>query len=396
MKRFSAHIYIKSEDDLSLTSEIAQGLGLVVNKVQGSKAEILVDAATWAVPPQILIIDLSDSSDIPADLAEIAHAGPEGDINVIVIGTQDNVRLARHLRQIGVSDYLLAPLDRDDLVSALQSAIRSGESSALTVEPRKLVSVTSAEGGVGASIIAAALAQHATKTKKRVLLVDLDFVSGDQYIHHGGEVTKGFRNAIQEPARIDNVSLSRLINRVESNPNLFYLSEPGSLKAYPDASGINLFLSQLTASFDFVVLDIPRHAEWARPAFTLSSGVFFVTRPSVSGIRQMTLFRDENERNLISDALHVILNDSNGAKGEGIGEDEFMSRVQCPVLKISHDPVGFYRQMVESGVQFESGKLKKEFSVLFSAMDKLGSKDETVKVRKKKGLVGGFIDWLNT
>ena len=73
-----------------------------------------------------------------------------------------------------------------------------------------------------------------------------------------------------------------------------------------------------------------------------------------------------------------------------------MSRVQCPVLKISHDPVGFYRQMVESGVQFESGKLKKEFSVLFSAMDKLGSKDETVKVRKKKGLVGGFIDWLNT
>ena len=110
----------------------------------------------------------------------------------------------------------------------------------------------------------------------------------------------------------------------------------------------------------------------------------------------MTLFRDENERSLISDALNVILNDSNGAKGEGIGEDEFMSRVQCPVLKISHDPVGFYRQMVESGVQFESGKLKKEFSILFAALDKLGSKDEDIRTKNKKGLVGGFIAWLNT
>lgn len=396
MKRFSAHIYIETEDNLSLTSEIAQGLGLVVNKVQGGKRELIKDAATWAVAPQILVLDLSDEADIPSALQEVAAAGPEGDINVIVIGSQDDVRLARHLRQIGVADYLLLPLDRDDLVSALQGAIRTGETSGLTVEPRKLMTVTSAEGGVGTSMIAAALASHAAKTKKRVLMVDLDFVSGDQYIHHGGEVTKGFRNAIQEPARIDNVSLSRLINRVESNPNLFYLSEPGQMKAVPDASGINLFLSQLTANFDFVVLDIPRHAEWARPALTLSSGVFFVTRPSISGIRQMTLFREENERNLISDALHVIVNDSNGAKGEGISEDEFLARIQCPILKVGHDPVTFYRQQLEGDISFQSGKVKKDFAQIYKAVDLLGAKDKDAIKLKRKGLVGGFINWLNT
>lgn len=397
MARFSIHAFLEDESDLTLACDVASSLGLSVTKQKGSKQDVIIESRKWIVQPQILLIDLSSEQDIVAGLEEIAESGPEIDVNVIVVGDRDDVRLSRKLLSMGVVDYLLKPLSRDDLVEAFTRAMQNGENRSSTIDPKRLITVTGACGGAGSSILTATIANHYAEQGFKTLVVDLDFISGTQFALNGGKHSEGFRSAIQEPARVDNVFLTQLVVRTGKNGNLFILSDPGPIDIVPDVASLTQFFALLTSAFDIVVVDLPRYAEFAKPILAASSRIFCVTLPSISGVKNALKFSNNEARSLISDSLVFIVNDVNGAKSSAIKLSEFSSRIDKPILALPHDPVVTYREEFGEDVDLKKGKLKKNIIRILDVLPKVSSKKQisTTNTQSKSVFVN-ILNWLKT
>src|SRR5579863_6871040 len=77
-------------------------------------------------PPTLLVVDIADDADPMASLDELAeHCPPE--TKVIVIGGVNDIHLYRRLIAIGISDYLVRPVDPEHLRQAFLAAARPAE-----------------------------------------------------------------------------------------------------------------------------------------------------------------------------------------------------------------------------------------------------------------------------
>lgn len=391
MTQASAYIYSPDDSTLKHLCDVAKSLGVSIKSELASSKDAIEDAASWMIAPDILIIDMAGVEDIPAELNEMAENGPAGQIGVIVISDVSDLRLARKLRSIGVIDYLLHPLQPGDVEDAVNSALASIDSTKLSVTPSKLITVTGASGGTGVSTIAAAIASRLTQRdpKSRVLLLDLDFVSGCQYILHGGDKTPGYINAMREPARIDRVSLERIVLKTH-NPRLFFLSEPGDLKTSPSVGDVSTMLAQCTNAFDFVVVDMPRHVSWSAPVFASSSRVFCVARPTLADISHVSEIAESAADDLNDDALIVLVNDVNGIKLQGLRADQFKDISRSPVIMLPHDPITLDREVPEQEMELASGRFSKALKQLDDFIKIQTPHVDKTAVRP----VSRFLKWL--
>ena len=73
--------------------------------------------------PPVLIVDISGSDD-PNAGARSLLALCDPTTRVIAIGTVNDIDYYRRLAELGVSDYLVKPVDRDTLVKALETGTR--------------------------------------------------------------------------------------------------------------------------------------------------------------------------------------------------------------------------------------------------------------------------------
>jgi pilus assembly protein CpaE len=177
---------------------------------------------------------------------------------------------------IGIANYLLSPLTEPNLAAAfekLQTPVAAG----VDEKPRaKLIAVVGTRGGVGATSVAINLAGVlAEQTHQRVALVDLDPQEGSVALALDIEPTHGLRDALEKPERIDSLFLERVMAKVGK-----YLSVLSAEESLVEELAVNVqaadpLLAELTAKYDYVVLDVPRHvtgfvqACLARADFTL-------------------------------------------------------------------------------------------------------------------------------
>jgi pilus assembly protein CpaE len=83
----------------------------------------------------------------------------------------------------------------------------------------RLIAVVGARGGVGATTVATNLAWTlAHEHNMRVALVDLDLFFGTCGLALDLELGRGFREALENPARIDSLFIERAMVREGENP----------------------------------------------------------------------------------------------------------------------------------------------------------------------------------
>ena len=134
--------------------------------------------------PALLFVDVA-GVDRVLDAVQALSEVSEPQLRVVVIGETNDVGLFRGLLRLGVSDYLFKPVT-SELVEQLVIRLTGG--TLIGGDPRlgKLVAVTGARGGVGASSIAANLGHYlAERAGRRVALLDLDLTSGAQALMLG-------------------------------------------------------------------------------------------------------------------------------------------------------------------------------------------------------------------
>lgn len=245
-------------------------------------------------PPVLLLVEIPSAAETPPLLDALAeYCSPE--TKVVAIGIVNEYSFYCWLMEVGIFSYLLRPLTKQMLESTYQKAV---EKPLLTGKPEKqpgkIIAVLGSRGGVGATTIALSLAGIiADLAKKQVALVDVDPQEGSIALTLDLEPSRGFREALEKPDRID----SLFIERVMSKPNK-YLSILSSEESLQDKFPIHeeasdALLKEMREKFDVIVLDVPRHLnDFSRKCLAMADHVVLVTELTLLNLRDTLRMND--------------------------------------------------------------------------------------------------------
>jgi len=252
---------------------------------RGTLREVIRDYSEKTMPT-VLIVDISRVSLPLSDLQALADICPPR-VNVVVLGTEDNVGLYRDLMEIGVTDYLVKPVPSDLLFRAVARA--SGRLAARKTEPRvgKSVAVYGVRGGVGATTTVLntgwLLANH---HNRHVMLVDLNLTSGTLALEMGLEPTSGLSDLLTDPDRIDPVFVDRATLAAEDRVKLLASETDFAAAAPYEADAVAQLMQHLRSRYHFIIQDVDRAApETAMTVLQNADVRVLVMDPTLASVR---------------------------------------------------------------------------------------------------------------
>lgn len=293
--------------------------------------------------PTTLVIDLSGAGDPLAGLAPLAEVCDE-DTLVIAVGPVNDITLYRTLIGLGLQDYLVKPVTAGDFTAALQRAGRSAAADPDAAKAGRITAVVGARGGVGATSVAINLAWLlAHEHKRRVALVDLDLFFGTCGLALDLDLGRGFREALENPARIDGLFIERAM--IRESDNLFVLSGEEALDysiSY-DPSAIELLTDHLRRDFQHVVVDLPRFASRTQISMlTAPASLLIVADPSLSSMRDTQRLLAFTKKTAPSSEIIIALNKVGAQKAAELTRGDFEKGIEAKVdILIPHDGKAF-------------------------------------------------------
>jgi Flp pilus assembly CpaE family ATPase len=236
-------------------------------------------------------IDANDEREL-RQLGRIVEQRREG--TAILATAQDlSAQGVRGLIRQGVDDFIPQPFELADMRDALTTARAKLQRARANRKSGKVISVTRAKGGVGASTLAAHLAlalcekPHRRDPEKQVALLDLDLQFGDLALMLDLEPNGEMVEIIRDPTRLDGALLRASMMRHKSG--LFVLPAPGEfvpLDALPLAAAVKL-IELAREEFDFVVVDLPLAVpQWLEAVLQRTDQLYVVSQLNVAAIRQ--------------------------------------------------------------------------------------------------------------
>ncbi|MEQ9575271.1 MAG: hypothetical protein RLN77_06785, partial [Rhodospirillales bacterium] len=270
------------------------------------------------VPARFLVLDLADRT----DLVEAVNAFAEvcqPDTRVLVLGAVNDVAVYRALIDLGVSDYLVKPVAGPQLTAALarlgaEAAPDRGQKTSPGATRGTVTGILSARGGAGASTVAVNLAWAlSVEAPGKCALVDLDLRFGTAAMMLDLEPGRGFKEALDNPGRIDSLFMERAMVRATDNLSLLAGEEDVSAEPAVAEGALDILFDRLTGAFDHVVADLPR---WRLGDHVKHlDRLFLVTEPTLAGLRDALRLKDAALALAGADLpVQVVLNKGGAAK----------------------------------------------------------------------------------
>ena len=251
------------DDNASMTLRaVVDELGWPQENVYKGGLRQAVQTLAVSSSPQLLFVDLSETSDPLADINSLAEVCEPGTI-VIAAGQVNDVRLYRDLLASGIHDYLLKPLGVDAVRDAFASAQamlntpRYADTAAERVH--SALAVVGCRGGVGASTIATSLAWLLSdKERRSTALLDLDVHFGTGALALDLEPGRGLTDAIENPSRIDGLFIERAMVKASENLSVLSAEAPISQPVMTDGAAFYQLQEEMRGAFECTVVDLPR------------------------------------------------------------------------------------------------------------------------------------------
>ena len=264
----------------------------------------------------VLLVDIDAN-----DERELRHLGQiveQRRNGTAILATAQNLSAQglRGLIRQGVDDFVPQPFDLPDMRDAIATARSKLQRARAERRSGRVISVTRAKGGMGASTLAAHLAlalcekPHRRDPEKQVALLDLDLQFGDLALMLDLEPNGEMVEIIRDPSRLDGALLRASMTRHKSG--LFVLPGPGEfvpLDALPIAAAVKL-IELAREEFDFVVCDLPLAVpRWLEAVLQHTDQLCVVSQLNVAAIRQtrrlIDFIKDEGNYEL---PASVVLN----------------------------------------------------------------------------------------
>jgi len=223
-------------------------------------------------------------------------------VGVILIREHTDVALLSQALQSGVREVvpagdhsaLAAACRRSRDVSWRILAATTSERGGGKATDGKIITVFTAKGGVGKTMMAVNLAVTlAQRGANQVCIVDLDLASGDVAISLLLDPTRTIADAVSMSGHIDTIGAASLLTRYR--PGLEALLAPvtpGDAEKIPP-SLVGELLAVLRTMFDYVVVDTPPMlSEHVLTALDASAYHVLITAPDVPALKNMRVVLD--------------------------------------------------------------------------------------------------------
>ncbi len=281
--------FIHDEAIVNLLNQIALKDSSPLACIQKGDLQTLRTFLTGGITPQIVILDLTSSLNILEEANKaLVYCGPN--THLIVIGKDDHVSIFRELKHAGITDYLIFPLNENDLYEAIEEASilpRITPDSSANMRP--FTSIIGVRGGVGASTLSTNLAWMTFKDfQKKVCLIDFDVYNTTISILLDLIPNTGLNDVINEIDRADEVFLKRVMLQKEEGFSILtgQLGLEYDINFPPDA--INALINLLKDNYECIFADLPfstLHSPFSQTLLGLTDNVLIVTDLSLISVQ---------------------------------------------------------------------------------------------------------------
>lgn len=242
----------------SLASIIGDGSGHTVNLLHVTNGH--VDPLHGVTDmPDVLVVCLS--ANWRDELQALAARPPAGRPPVLVIAPDGDPQIMRRAMQAGARDYFTRPVGSGELLHSLKQL----EQDHVDTTPGQdgLTVVMNAKGGSGASMIAVNLAcAMAVEAGQSTALVDMDIQFGNLGMYLDLVPERGLLDAIDAADTIDSMALQAYMLPHRSGVEvLANTHNQVALTGEIDVARLNRLLDILQATYDRVVIDLPRQID---------------------------------------------------------------------------------------------------------------------------------------
>ena len=318
--------FAQSEADRNTLTEFARAHDWNENCVlQGDIASAAQHLKTNA-SPELLLVEIPNAEDAPKlldALADVCAAGTK----VIVIGMVNEYSFFCWLTSIGIFSYLLRPLTLETLETTYKKSLPqiTAPATSETKKSAKTIAIMGARGGVGTSTIALNLAGiFAEYSEQKIALVDIDPQNGTLALMLDIEPARGLRDALEKPDRIDALFIDRVMSKAHKNLSVMSTEESIQEPINIHEETAEILLKELTAKYDIVVLDIPRHLnQFSRECLRLADEVVLVAELNLQSLRDVLRVSDLLQETLKKPAPIVTINKMGAAPKSEISPSDF-------------------------------------------------------------------------
>ncbi len=259
--------------------------------------------------PNLIIIESGASrQELIVQLEKLAELC-DSDTKVVISGEMNDILLYRELIARGVSEYLVTPFGPLDFLAAV-SGLYSGEHSTIG----KIIAVTGAKGGTGASTIAHNTAHFiAHDFDTHTAIADLDLGFGTAGLDYNKDPLQGVAEAVFAPDRIDENLVDRLLTKCAGKLSL--LPAPATLERTYDftEAAFDPLIDILRTTTPCVLLDIPHGwCAWSRRLLVNADAVAIVAEPDLANLRNVKNMFDVLRSARVNDAQPLLIMNRTG------------------------------------------------------------------------------------
>ena len=240
--------------------------------------------------PDLIIVEIprhvvGDGADAAAGVIDnLSRSLPN--TAILATGPALSADIVIRLMRAGAVEYLTRPVERTDVLAALDKLARFHRGSAPERRLGRMTSVFSTKGGLGVTTLAVNVAVAlANSGSSRVLLVDLDSHQSDVATLLNLRNTYSVLDAFENVGRMDESFLRGLL--VKHDSGLWVLPGPHRMERIQfGAEPVRIGLEIMRSYFDHIVLDLRHDLDPGTvTALELSETVLFVTSLDVPAIR---------------------------------------------------------------------------------------------------------------
>lgn len=245
--------------------------------------EALLGAASHRADAVIVQVR-DDGHGAMSPIEHLVRAMPE--TAILAMGPTSSADFVIRAIRAGALEYLRRPVERADLVAALDKLTRVRRGSDSQRRPARITSVFSTKGGLGATTLAINLTiALAERTKGNVLLVELDSRPSDVATFLDVRPTYSILDAVENIDRLDESFLQGLLTRHSSGISV--LTGPMRMERTPlNPEQVQAALEVMRSHFDQVVIDLRHDLDPATIAgLEASDVILFLTSLDVAALR---------------------------------------------------------------------------------------------------------------
>ena len=335
--------------------------------VRDGGSQQALDYLAEAPTPTVLIVDIGDSSAPLTAMLSLTAAFSE-QTRLIGIGTINDINLYREMVGAGITDYLVKPVTEKALAAALcrtedRPAAAAADEAGPAGSTVNRIAVIGSRGGVGASGVAVNLAWLMSQERgQKTALIDLDLEFGTVALALDLEPTRGLREALESPNRIDSLFIESATAKLTDKLSVMATEETLAQQIAFNPEAVDILFEAVGRSNTCIIADVPRASFAVRQrVFEDCTKIIVVTDLSLSGLRDtMRLITGIEE--VAPDRPVFVVANRTGGKHQAMSAKEFQKALGHKVDFILPDDVKSFTTAANSGKPVVQAHSKSQIS----------------------------------